>query len=484
MDLICEVWRSQPRDTWCTITGGYTPSSKEQTHRNRGNHRNHLRVEMGSIKLDTMPEDILTHILLYGITDDFETNNYEYRKLFLLMISHTNQALRRFALSTPYLWSTLYIDTCRNKPARGDDGLLNLFRLWIERSGDSPLNYKITSYTTSADVLELFFREKRRWKSVKLEFGDHVPHLSFEPTDMPYLQNFELVSLRDYVPIEKIIHLSKSTQLGRLYLNQVDSAQWRTIMETIHTQQLTELYLGLTDRGLAVADPYLLKSLGMFTNLKRLKFDLYHMSKFNFDPVWSGPPVLLPNLTMLVLAAGCGKLTQYLTTPSLISLSIIPLKDEGSWIVNYFRRSHPPLEIMHLEIYYLEMGDLRFILQEVPNLKTFSLIHGKRYNESKGPYNIWSLLRVDDPSLDILVPKLTDLLYDLPERWERNTNEEVLLLVDAVESRKRYIRNFHFHILYWCYNFSRHVRNMLVLVDEPDAFRTHEHLEEVFRFSG
>ena len=154
---------------------------------------------MGSIKLDTMPEDILTHILLYGITDDFETKNNEWRKLFLLMISHTNQALRRFALSTPCLWSTLYIDTCRNKPAHGDDGLLNLFRLWIERSGDSPLDYKIiTSNRVNPiidDILKLFFREKRRWKSVTLEFREYVPHLSFKPTDMPCLQNFELVSL-------------------------------------------------------------------------------------------------------------------------------------------------------------------------------------------------------------------------------------------------------------------------------------------------
>ena len=432
---------------------------------------------MGSVKLDTMPEDILIHILLYGITDDFETKNYEYTELFLLVISHTNQALRRFALSTPCLWSTLYIDTCRNKPAHGDDGLLNLFRLWIERSGDSPLNYKITSYTTSADVLELFFREKRRWKSVTLEFGDHVPHLSFEPTDMPYLQNFELVSLRDYVPIEKIIHLSKSTQLGRLYLNQVDGARWRTIMETIHTQQLTELRLGLATRGLAVVDPYLLKSLGTFTNLKRLKFDLYHKNEFG-DLVMSGPPVLLPNLTMLVLGLYCRNLMKYLITPSLISLSIISRGDEGSWIVNYLRRSRPPLEIMHLEIYYLEMDDLRFVLQEVPNLKTLSLIRG--YHR-RGPYNIWPLLRVDDPSLDILVPKLTDLLYEIPH-CEANTNEEIPLLVDAVESRKRYIRNFHFH--YHACSFPHYIRDILATVNEPDAEDAHKRLVEMFHFSG
>ena len=439
---------------------------------------------MGSIKLDTMPEDILTHILLYGITDDFETKNYEYTELFLLVISHTNQALRRFALSTPCLWSTLYIDTCCNKISRGDDGLLNLFRLWIERSGDSPLDYKIiTSNRVNPiidDILKLFFREKRRWKSVTLEFREYVPHLSFKPTDMPCLQNFELVSLYDYVPVEKIIHLSKSTQLGRLYLSQVKIAQWRTIMKTIHTQQLTELRLGLATRGLAVVDPYLLKSLGMFTNLKRLKFDLYHKNEFG-DLVMSGPPVLLPNLTMLVLGLYCRNLMKYLITPSLISLSIISRGDEGSWIVNYLRRSRPPLEIMHLEIYYLEMDDLRFVLQEVPNLKTLSLIRG--YHR-RGPYNIWPLLRVDDPSLDILVPKLTDLLYKISGHWEGSASEEVLLLVDAIESRKRYIRNFHFHFFYHAHIFSRDTRVILGTVNEPDAKDAHKHLVEMFRFSG
>ena len=446
---------------------------------------------MGSVKLDTMPEDILIHILLYGITDDFETKKYIYEELFLLRISHTNQALRRFALSTPCLWSTLYIYTYHNKINRGDDGLLNFLRLWIERSGDSPLNYKIITSNwvqpvIDDDILKLFFREKRRWKSVKLEFRENAPHLSFEPTDMPCLQSLELVSLRDYVPIEKIIHLSKSTQLGRLYLNQVDSAQWRTIMKTIHTQQLTELRLGLATRGLAVVDPYLLKSLGMFTNLKRLKFDLYRMSEFDFDPVWSGPPVLLPNLTMLVLAEECGKLTQYLTTPSLISLSIIPSEDEGSWIVNYLRRSRPPLEIMHLEINYLEMDDLELIFQEVPDLKTFSFIHGKHYDESEGLYDIWSLFYVDDPSTDILVPKLTDLFYEIPDHCEGNLDEdeEVLLLVDAVESRKRYTRNFHFHFRYCSYDFSRDTREMFGVIKEHYADDARKHLEEMFQFSG
>ena len=140
---------------------------------------------------------------------------------------------------------------------------------------------------------------------------------------------------------------------------------------------------------------------------------------------------------------------------------------------------------MHLEIYYLEMDDLRFVLQEVPNLKTLSLIRG--YHR-RGPYNIWPLLRVDDPSLDILVPKLTDLLYKISGDWEGSAREEVLLLVDAIESRKRYIRNFHFHyhflFLYRARGFSHDIRDILGTVNEPDAEDAHKHLVEMFRFSG
>ena len=35
-----------------TITGGYTPSSKEQTHRNRRNNRNHLRGKSDNSSLN------------------------------------------------------------------------------------------------------------------------------------------------------------------------------------------------------------------------------------------------------------------------------------------------------------------------------------------------------------------------------------------------------------------------------------------------
>ncbi|PAV14787.1 hypothetical protein PNOK_0934000 [Pyrrhoderma noxium] len=460
----------------------YSQLKRIGIRRNRGNRRNHSRglfpgvyltVKMRPVKLDSIPEDILIHILLFRITVEFELTIGKDPMSFLLNISHTNRALRKLALSTPCLWSTLsividYSKSCCESEHPEElrprcDGLLNLFRLWIGRSGDSPLNYEFiicTGAQITYDVFELFLREKNRWKSMSFYFDvitSYTPVFQFELTDMPCLQNFKLISSGTN-PMEKGIDLSKSTQLRCLYLHPVDSSQWRTIMETIHTQQLTELYLGLTAaRTLAVVDPNFLTSLGTFTNLKRLKFDLYEMDRSESDVVWSGPPVVLPNLTMLVLGEFCGKLMKYLTTPSLVSLSIHTRKDDGSYLHSYLRRSNSPLEIM----------------QGV-------------YGERRGLFDFWSCMSVKDSSTVVLLPKLMELHYNIPHH-SRDMDEEVILLAQAVLSRKNYSEDFHFH-LHGSFEFSAdfpHHNKILLYstIDECDVYRDHCHLAKLFDFT-
>ena len=462
----------------------------------------YLTVKMRPVKLDSIPEDILIHILLFRITVEFELTIGKDPMSFLLNISHTNRALRKLALSTPCLWSTLsividYSKSCCESEHPEElrprcDGLLNLFRLWIERSGDSPLNYEFiicTGAQITYDVFELFLREKNRWKSMSFYFDvitSYTPVFQFELTDMPCLQNFKLISSGTN-PMEKGIDLSKSTQLRCLYLHPVDSSQWRTIMETIHTQQLTKLYLGLTAaRTLAVVDPNFLTSLGTFTNLKRLKFDLYEMDRSESDVVWSGPPVLLPNLTMLVLGQFCGKLMKYLTTPSLVSLSIHTKKDDGSYLHSYLRRSNSPLEIMQLVIGFPEPNNPLLILREVPNLKTLSLIHRGVYGERRGLFDFWSCMSVKDSSTVVLLPKLMELHYNIPHH-SRDMDEEVILLAQAVLSRKNYSEDFHFHLhggFEFSADFPHHNKILLYsTIDECDVYRDHCHLAKLFDFT-
>ena len=158
---------------------------------------------MGSLKFDSLPEDVLIQILLYKPKIKQPKKEWRPKKEWnsemrtLLSISHTNRALRRLALSTPCLWSTLGTIVIGLK----DEGVLNLFRLWIKRSGKLPLNYRISVKESTRDadeLLELFFQEKKRWKSAKIIFvggRSHVPLVRSEMTDMPNLQKLTISSV-------------------------------------------------------------------------------------------------------------------------------------------------------------------------------------------------------------------------------------------------------------------------------------------------
>ena len=104
---------------------------------------------MTSISFDSMPDDVLLYIFLLGIQDDFESRGEPEIFSMPLNISHTNRAFRRLALSSPSLWSILYITIGLNLDEAGEqeqrtkargEGLL---RLWVERSGNALLNYHV-----------------------------------------------------------------------------------------------------------------------------------------------------------------------------------------------------------------------------------------------------------------------------------------------------------------------------------------------------
>ena len=183
---------------------------------------------MGSVKLCSIPEDILIRIFLCGITNEFRLGLGFAAMAFLLNISHTNQALRRLTLSTPCLWSTLGTIVIGLK----DEGVLNLFRLWIERSGEVPLNYKIDiRWNTPAanDLINLFFEQKYRWRSAKVFFAESSPYLPFPSSglkNMPCLQKLSITirNLNAVFQLKTDIDLSESTQLRNLCLKWVNSS--------------------------------------------------------------------------------------------------------------------------------------------------------------------------------------------------------------------------------------------------------------------
>ena len=133
---------------------------------------------------------------------------------------------------------------------------------------------------------------------------------------MPRLQKLSIYFDED-TEIERDIDLLNSSQLRSLDLSGARSDLWRVIMGTVQTQQLTELELGLTYNGFEVEDPYLITSLGMFINLKRLKIEFCSDSCFSFR-AWYKSFVLLPNLCTLFLRDSYEKFIECPTTRIVI----------------------------------------------------------------------------------------------------------------------------------------------------------------------
>ena len=353
-----------------------------------------------------------------------------------------------------------------------DEGVLNLFRLWIERSGEVPLNYKIDiRWNTPAanDLINLFFEQKYRWRSAKVFFAESSPYLPFPSSglkNMPCLQKLSITSLYANFGLETDIDLSESIQLRNLCLGRVNSSLWRTVMDTIHTQQLTKLELVLVPDGRTqiISDPYILTGLGSITNLKRLHIIV--SAYFNFDEVWNGPPVLLPNLRVLLWFGDYGGILEHLNTPSLVSLSIDQGRNRGYHIHNFLRRSSPPLENMHIATEYLEGDVFLRILEEVPTVKTLSLNYDLLDRRTMKLHDLWSFLSINDSSTNVLLPSLTELHYSTYQGLSRDEIEEVTLFSEALSSRRKYSKNFRFYGDFS--SFSRCIKNLLCpMVDGP-----------------
>ena len=85
------------------------------------------------------------------------------------------------------------------------------------------------------------------------------------------------------------------------------------------------------------------------------------------------------------------------------------------------------------------------MLQGIPSLKTFSIVH-YRDGELDTLNHLWLNILIKDSSTDVLLlPNLTSLIYCTFFILEKDMCEEFALLAGAVSSRKRYSKDFRFY---------------------------------------
>ena len=121
---------------------------------------------------------------------------------------------------------------------------------------------------------------------------------------------------------------------------------------------------------------------------------------------------------------------------------------------------------MHISTEYLEGDDFRHILEEVPTVKTLSLRHTLSDRRNNKLHDFWSFLSINDSSMDVLLPELTELYFHTVKSLTMNMIEEVTLFSEALLSRRKYSKSFRFYGEFE--DFPHCVKNVLCpMVDGP-----------------
>ena len=179
---------------------------------------------------------------------------------------------------------------------------------------------------------------------------------------------------------------------------------------------------------------------------------------------------------MLILYEDREEILEHLNTPSLVSLFIHIRGDEEHHILNFIRRSSPPLENMHIATEYLEGDVFLRILEEVSTVKTLSLKYDLLDRRTMKLHDLWSFLSINDSSTNVLLPSLTELHYSTYQGLSGDETEEVTLFSEALSSRRKYSKNFRFYGDFS--SFSRCIKNLLCPM--VDGSYSHFHIEKRF----
>ncbi|TFK36661.1 hypothetical protein BDQ12DRAFT_713938 [Crucibulum laeve] len=349
-----------------------------------------------------IPTEVLAEVFVHCITNErFISPSLTSPPLLLTSICST---WRNIALTTPGLWASILVDVsghCYSPP-------ISVVKTWVERSGSSPLTFRITENGGSiptergtqsplSAVLDIFIPHHSRWRNIHLIYKDYftvqtgfmtLPEdASFPCLESVYLERGYWMEQRDVDRITTMI-------LSAPRLRNVSWISQKPYSSLVFPwTQLVHFNLGHIipmREGLHI--------LSSCPHLKSLELIL-------ILPVGPPPPpnrnettvgsVTHYNLERLVLhtAGSLGKLFDKLTLPHLKHLSLDaingifptppPQQYDMSWpqaeFISFHERSECAIELLSLTEIEIASGDLCETLRRIPSsLQELSLCNEHR----------------------------------------------------------------------------------------------------------
>ncbi|KAL5483529.1 hypothetical protein ACEPAI_8761 [Sanghuangporus weigelae] len=331
--------------------------------------------------MNRFPPEILSHIFSEAVPGEDWYCGFQECIETPLRISQACRVWRDIAISDRRLWSYLFIDrnTIRfNKHAK------EVFDTWLERSKGASLNYRLDLVFVKRDpifkeaefvaleIIKALVSQQHRWHNINIFWFptllvDGVPDLHL--ANMPKLTSLSLAvaqQLRVSIDFSKSLRLRAVELCGNFDLSSCDETLRLLRSPSTLTFQRVYLMDGVIRSCLNLKAAPFLEELHINFN-KRVKPPIPLRSQHE-------SPVLVPGLRCLILMHDrC-----YRSSESILDNVILPSLNAlvlwGEPLVNFFKRSLPPLTFLAVHSEITRDDTVLEILRLLPILKDFRYI--------------------------------------------------------------------------------------------------------------
>ncbi|ESK94270.1 hypothetical protein Moror_8255 [Moniliophthora roreri MCA 2997] len=370
-----------------------------------------------------------------------------------LTLSQVSAQWRALISQQPLLWSHIRIEIQRDDTSKFAESILEFTKFCLEKSGTTLLiiHFHIPvqgsdkyDQTLHKPILAELFKHCQRWRGAVVNVHDEDV-ISF-PDELPNLRMLVLRRASSSVQSPITLRPVRTPRLHTLNISRMggllSSFQDVRALETLSTGESdSDIILGVLKRSPALRKVTLIPDMWIS------------------DPDTTEDPIIL-RLESLDICHSMDCILPWLTLPCLRSLRIHH-KDEyhlfnSRKLLDFLRRSQPPLDFLELSGVELEPRQLTLIFHLLPSISVLHYndnrpftFHGQRYISPHATKDFIEMITssATSPSDGVLLPNLTHLSLSLTSAGDSRSSwhgsgmvppsffGEGSIIVDMVESR-------------------------------------------------